>query len=112
MLIDSFPEAVKPFLEYLLYELNRSEKTIVAYGTDLKDFERYLKETDALLDLTKASADNVRNWMVRLIKIRGRQVLALREIYVRQQSGNKIEQRSKEIIWDTADLAAEICNKS
>ena len=67
MLIDSFPEAVKPFLEYLLYELNRSEKTIVAYGTDLKDFERYLKETDALLDLTKASADNVRNWMVRLM---------------------------------------------
>ncbi len=67
MLIDSYPEAVKPFLKYLLYELNRSEKTIVAYGTDLKDFERYLKETEALLDLTKASADNVRNWMVCLM---------------------------------------------
>lgn len=67
MLIDSFPEAVKPFLEYLLYELNRSEKTIVAYGVDLRDFERYLKETEAELDFTKASADNVRNWMLYLM---------------------------------------------
>ena len=67
MLIDFFPEAVKPFFDYVLYEFRRLEKTIVAYGTDLKDFERYLKETDALLDLTKASADNVRNWMVRLM---------------------------------------------
>ena len=67
MLIDSFPEAVKPFLEYLLYELNRSEKTVLAYGTDLRDFERYLKETDAELDFTRVHADNVRNWMVHLM---------------------------------------------
>ena len=67
MLIDSFPEAVKPFLEYLLYELNRSEKTVLAYGMDLRDFERYLKETDAELDFTRVHADNVRNWMVHLM---------------------------------------------
>ena len=67
MLIDSFPEAVKPFLEYLLYELNRPEKTVLAYGTDLRDFERYLKETDAELDFTRVHADNVRNWMVHLM---------------------------------------------
>ena len=61
MLIDSF-------LKYLRFERNYSEKTIISYGIDLREFERYLKEeVDAELDLTTVHADNVRNWIVRLM---------------------------------------------
>ena len=67
MLIDSFPEAVKPFLKYLLYELNRSEKTIVAYGTDLREFERYLKKDDAEADFAKVDSNRIRSWVVNLM---------------------------------------------
>ena len=67
MLIDSLPETVKSFLEYLLYELNRSEKTIIAYRTDLREFERYLKKNNAEADFTKVDAGEVRNWVVYLM---------------------------------------------
>ena len=60
MLIDSF-------LKYLRFERNYSEKTIISYGIDLREFERYLKEVDAELDFTKVHADNVRNWIVYLM---------------------------------------------
>ncbi len=60
MLIDSF-------LKYLRFERNYSEKTIISYGIDLREFERYLKEVDAELDFTKVHADNVRNWIVHLM---------------------------------------------
>jgi len=55
-------------LDYLRLERNYSEKTIVAYGTDLREFEEYLKKTEAELDLKKAHSDNVRNWMVSLLE--------------------------------------------
>ena len=67
MLIDSFPEAVKPFLRYLLYELNRSEKTIIAYGTDLRDFEGYLKKNDVEADFTKVDSNRIRSWVISLM---------------------------------------------
>ena len=67
MLIDSFPEAVKPFLRYLLYELNRSEKTIIAYGTDLRDFEGYLKKNDVEADFTKVDSSKIRSWVISLM---------------------------------------------
>ena len=60
MLIDSF-------LKYLRFERNYSKKTIISYGIDLREFERYLKEVDAELDFTKVHADNVRNWIVHLM---------------------------------------------
>ena len=68
MLIDSFPEAVKPFLEYLLYELNRSENTIIAYRTDLEEFERYLKKNNTEADFAKVDANKVRSWVVSLME--------------------------------------------
>ena len=68
MLIDSFPEAVKSFLEYLLYELNRSENTIIAYRTDLEEFERYLKKNNAEADFAKVDANKVRSWVVSLME--------------------------------------------
>ena len=67
MLIDSFPEAVKSFLGYLLYELNRSENTIIAYRTDLEEFERYLKKNNTEADFAKVDANKVRSWVVSLM---------------------------------------------
>ena len=58
---------IQAFLDYLRLERNYSEKTIVAYGTDLREFEEYLKKADAELDFKKIHSDNVRNWMVCLM---------------------------------------------
>jgi integrase/recombinase XerC len=60
MLIDSF-------LEYLRLERNYSERTIVSYETDLREFEGYFQEVDAGLDFKKIDADIVRRWMVHLM---------------------------------------------
>ena len=54
---------VEAFLDYLRLERNYSERTIVSYGTDLREFERYLEKTEAELDFTKVHADLVRNWI-------------------------------------------------
>ena len=60
MLIDSF-------LEYLRLERNYSERTIVSYETDLREFEEYFQEVDAGLDFKKIDADIIRRWMVHLM---------------------------------------------
>ena len=60
MLIDSF-------LEYLRLERNYSERTIVSYETDLREFEEYFQEVDAGLGFKKIDADIVRRWMVHLM---------------------------------------------
>lgn len=54
---------IEAFLDYLRLERNYSERTIVSYGTDLREFEEYLEETEAELDFTKVHADHVRNWI-------------------------------------------------
>lgn len=58
---------IKAFLEYLLLERNYSERTISSYGADLREFEDYLKRTEAELDFTKVHADHVRNWIAGLM---------------------------------------------
>ena len=58
---------IKDFLNYLLLERNYSERTIVAYEADLREFEEYFKKTDAELDFRSIHSDNVRNWMVSLM---------------------------------------------
>ena len=58
---------IKAFLEYLLLERNYSERTISSYGADLREFEDYLKKTDAELDSTKVHADHVRGWIASLM---------------------------------------------
>ena len=58
---------IKAFLEYLLLERNYSERTISSYGADLREFEDYLKKTDAELDFTKVHADHVRGWIANLM---------------------------------------------
>ena len=58
---------VEAFLDYLRLERNYSERTIVSYGTDLREFERYLEKTEAEFDFTKVHADVVRNWISELM---------------------------------------------
>lgn len=58
---------IKAFLDYLLLERNYSERTISSYGADLREFEDYLKRTEAELDFTKVHADHVRNWIAGLM---------------------------------------------
>jgi len=59
---------IESFLDYLRFERNYSERTIVSYQTDLREFEGYLKDTEAELDWKKVHADNVRNWMMHLME--------------------------------------------
>ena len=56
MLIDAF-------LDYLRLERNYSERTIVSYRTDLKEFEEFLEKTETGLGFTEVHTDNVRNWI-------------------------------------------------
>ena len=63
---------IKAFLDYLRLERNCSEKTVIAYGADLEEFEDFFKKADAELDLTKVHSDIVRNWMVSLMDEKGR----------------------------------------
>lgn len=56
------------FLDYLRFEKNYSERTIVSYGIDLAQFEEYFKGTDEEIDFTTVDADLVRNWVMNLME--------------------------------------------
>ena len=58
---------IDSFLEYLRLERNYSEKTVVSYGIDLREFEGYFKKADAEIDFTTVDADVVRNWVIHLM---------------------------------------------
>ena len=58
---------IESFLAYLRLERNYSEKTVVSYGIDLREFEGYFKEADAELDFMTVDADVVRNWVMHLM---------------------------------------------
>ena len=51
------------FLNYLQYELNRSELTIASYGDDLCAFEAFFKNKDTQLSWEAVDADLIRDWM-------------------------------------------------
>ena len=56
------------FLDYLRFEKNYSEKTIVSYGIDLTKFEEYFKGKDEKVDFTTVDADLVRGWVMNLME--------------------------------------------
>ena len=56
------------FLDYLRFERNYSEKTIVSYGIDLTKFEEYFKGRDENIDFTTVDADLVRGWIMNLME--------------------------------------------
>ena len=58
---------IESFLAYLRLERNYSEKTVVSYGIDLREFEGYFKKADAEIDFTTVDADVVRNWVIHLM---------------------------------------------
>ena len=51
------------FLNYLRYELNRSELTVKSYGEDLQGFESYFKSLETHLSWESIDADVIRDWM-------------------------------------------------
>lgn len=56
------------FLDYLRFERNYSESTIVSYGTDLSQFEDFFKGVDEKIDFTTVDADVIRAWAVHLME--------------------------------------------
>lgn len=56
------------FLDYLRFERNYSEKTIVGYGIDLAKFEEFFKGVDEEVDFTTVDADLVRAWVMSLME--------------------------------------------
>lgn len=58
---------VEDFLKYLRLERNYSENTIVAYKTDLREFEDFFRSVEERLDFTTVDADLVRSWVVNLM---------------------------------------------
>lgn len=60
MLIDSF-------LDYLRFEKNYSEKTIVSYGVDLAQFEEFVKNENEEFTLLEVDADLIRQWVISMM---------------------------------------------
>ena len=51
------------FLNYLRYELNRSELTVKSYDEDLRAFEAYFTKLDSQLSWESVDSDVIRDWM-------------------------------------------------
>ena len=58
---------IEAFLDYLRFERNYSEHTVVAYETDLRQFGDFLKSVGEELDYTTVDADLIRSWVVNLM---------------------------------------------
>ena len=54
---------IDQFLSYLQYERNRSERTVKAYGDDLRSFEAFFKNLDNQLSWESVDSDVIRSWM-------------------------------------------------
>lgn len=78
---------IESFVDYLRYERNLSEYTIIGYEADLKEFERFYKGLDSELDWSNIEADVVRQWEVSIMERGnkassvGRRLSALRTFY-------------------------------
>ena len=51
------------FLNYLRFERNRSELTVLRYGQSLRDFEAYFKNLNSQLSWESVDSDVIRGWM-------------------------------------------------
>ena len=58
---------IEAFLDYLRFERNYSEHTVVAYETDLGQFGDFLKSVGEELDYTNVDSDLIRSWVVSLM---------------------------------------------
>ena len=58
---------IEAFLDYLRFERNYSEHTVVAYEADLRQFGDFLKSVGEELDYTNVDAGLIRSWVVNLM---------------------------------------------
>ncbi len=54
---------IEDFLNYLRYERNRSDLTVLRYGQSLRDFETFFKNRDSQLSWESVDSDVIRDWM-------------------------------------------------
>ena len=54
---------IEDFLDYLQFELNRSERTVQSYGDDLRAFQSYFEGLDDHLSWESVDSDVVRGWI-------------------------------------------------
>ena len=57
---------IERFLEYISVERSYSPNTVISYEKDLKDFSKFLLETEAHQDFSKVDKKIIRNFMVEL----------------------------------------------
>ncbi len=58
---------IQAFLEYLQLERNYSERTVVSYQIDLRQFEEFFNGKEESIDFTTVDADMVRAWVMYLM---------------------------------------------
>ena len=58
---------IESFLDYLRYERNYSEKTVLAYGEDIRQLQEFAQEEYREFDPLKVEAELIREWMVSLM---------------------------------------------
>ena len=89
---------IESFLDYLQYERNYSEKTVLAYGEDIKQLQEFAQEEYGRFNPLEVEAELIREWIVSLMD-RGytstsvnRKLSSLRSFYkylLRQGEGTK-----------------------
>lgn len=58
---------IESFLDYLQYERNYSEKTVLAYGEDIKQLREFAQEEYGKFDPLEVGAELIREWIVSLM---------------------------------------------
>lgn len=58
---------IDSFLDYMRYERNCSEMTILAYGEDLSQFQKFVEDKCDEFDVTLIDADIIRDWVMTLM---------------------------------------------
>ena len=58
---------IKSFLDYLRYERNYSEKTVLAYGEDIKQLQEFAQEEYGKFNPLEVEAELIREWIVSLM---------------------------------------------
>ena len=59
---------IEGFLDYLKYERNYAEMTVLGYEEDLRDFQAFFEELDSQLSWHTLDADVVRAWMEQMVE--------------------------------------------
>ena len=87
--------SVTAYMDYLRYEKRMSPNTIVAYQTDLEQFQQYVEQSFQLQDLNDADAVVVRTWILTLMeegvttRSINRKISCLKSFYNYQQKMGK-----------------------